>query len=258
MAFAQEDDAGEPSAQTQDDVGQSADRHYGEAVRLFGQGRYHEAIDEFDRAIELGGEPIFFCNRGVALIKLNEWESALSDLRTCRQTFDGEADELAQIDAQHRGLRAFVRGVRPRAVEVARDIAAGDISPRVVQVNEPQSPWNLELAGHLSLGSGAVLLTAALMLDYLSSDLREDFITESKGGPGTSEQRYRELRDDISTRRKVLAGLGISGAVLATTGVSILTYSWFFADDAEQEPTAGSMSVAPFEDGASLQLQFDF
>ncbi|QDG53731.1 hypothetical protein FIV42_24200 [Persicimonas caeni] len=236
-----------------------ADRHYGEAVRLFGEGRYREAIEEFNRAIELAEEPVFFCNRGIALIKLNEWNAALSDLKTCRTTFEGSPAEVAQIDAQYKGLRAFVRGVRPRAIEVARDIAAGDISPKVVEVPTPQSPWNVELAGHLSMGTGAVLLTTAVTLDYLSGDLRDDFVAESKGGTGTSPERYRQLRDELETRQNVFTALTISGAALAVTGASVLAYTWFFDDSpAESSSTAGSVSVAPTESGAALQLHLEF
>jgi hypothetical protein len=236
-----------------------ADRHYGEAVRLFGEGRYREAIEEFDRAIAISEEPVFFCNRGIALIKLNEWDSALDDMRTCRTTFEGAPAEVAQIDAQYKGLRTFVRGVRPRAVEVARDIAAGNVSPNVVEVPERQSPWNLELAGHLSLGTGAVLLTAAVTLDYLSADLRDDFVAQSEGGPGTSPRRYQDLRSELETRQTVFTGLTISGAALSVTGISILAYSWFFSDSpAEESSTASSVSVAPTDGGASLQLHLDF
>ncbi|MFP4599014.1 MAG: hypothetical protein ACLFVJ_12225 [Persicimonas sp.] len=234
-----------------------ADQHYGEAVRLFGEGRYREAIEEFDRAIELSDESVFFCNRGIALIKLNEWNAALDDMHACRQRFEGDDEELAQIDAQYRGLHAFVRGVRPHAVEVARDIASGGVSETGVAVDEP-SPWTLELAGHLSLGTGSVLLTAAVMLDYLSADLKDEFVTQSNGGPGTSPQRHAELGDELETRQNVFAGLTISGAALAVTGVSILSYEWFFADNASDQTAAGSVSVAPSDDGAALQLRLEF
>lgn len=238
---------------------QQADKHYGEAVRLFGEGRYREAIEEFNQAIALAEEPVFFCNRGIALIKLNEWNAALSDLKTCQSTFRGSPAEVAQIDAQYKGLRAFVRGVRPRAMEVARDIAAGDITPKVVEVTTKQSPWNIELAGHLSLGTGAALLTAAVTLDYLSGALRDDFVAESEGGAGTSPERYRQLRDELETRQDVFTALTISGATLAVTGVSVLAYTWFFEDDpAEQSSTAGSVSLAPTDSGAALQLHLEF
>lgn len=252
--------AGENDADESSSAGdrQAADQHYGEAVRLFGQGRYREAIEEFDRAITLSPEPVFYCNRGIAFIKINEWEGALDDLRTCRQTYEGSEAEIAQIDAQYQGLRTFVRDVRPRAIEVAQDIASGELAPKVVTVAEPEDPWNVELLGHLSTGTGAVLLTAALTLDYLSGDLRDEFVAESQGGPGTSAKRYRELRDELETRQNVFTGLTISGATLVVTGVSVLTYSWFFADTPDQGDTTGSVSVAPLDGGATLQLHLDF
>ena len=250
-----EDEKAEPSVEQR----RAADRRYEIAVRLFGEGRYREAIDEFSRAIELSGEPVFYCNRGVAFIKVNEWDAALEDLHTCRSTFQGSPAELAQIDAQYRGLQAFVRGVRPRAIEVARDIATGQIEPTVVKVSEKESPWNVELLGHLSLGTGSVLLTTALTLDYLSADLREDFVEQSQGGLGTSEQRYRDLRDELETRQQVFTGLLISGAALAVTGISVLTYTWFIADEpSDQAPQAAELAVEPRDGGASLHLRLDF
>jgi hypothetical protein len=249
------------AAQENADAVQSAEagRHYDEAVRLFGEGRYREAIEGFDRAIELSAEPVFFCNRGIALIKLNEWDSALDDMRTCRTTFEGAPAEVAQIDAQYRGLLAFVRGVRPRAVEVARDMAAGSISPTVVEIPQSKDPWDIDLAGHLSLGTGAVLLTAAATLDYLSADVRDDFVAQSEGGPGTSSKRYQDLRAELETRQTVFTALTITGGALSVTGVSILAYSWFFSDSpAETSSTASSVSIAPTDGGAALQLHLDF
>lgn len=232
--------------------------HYNEAARLFGEGRYREAIDEFDQAIALAQEPVFYCNRGIAFIKINEWDAALADLHSCRQTYKGSAQEIAQIDAQYKGLRAFVRVVRPRAIEVAQDFASGQIRPRVVKIPEPQSPWDVALLGHISTGTGAVLLTAALTLDYLSGDLRDEFVAESEGGPGTSRKRYRELRDELETRQTVFTGLTISGATLVVAGVSVLTYTWFFSDTPAPSDTAGSVSVAPLDGGASVQLHLGF
>ncbi len=236
----------------------AADLHYNEAARLFGEGRYREAIEEFDQAIALAKEPVFYCNRGIAFIKINEWQSALQDLRTCRKTYKGGPEEVAQIDAQYKGLRAFVRQVRPRAIEVAEDVATGEISPRVVKVPEPSSPWNVALVGHISTGTGVALLTAALTLDYLSGDLRDEFVAESEGGPGTSMKRYRQLRDELETRQTVFTGLTISGATLVVAGVSVLAYTWFFSDTPAPSDTAGSVSVAPLDGGATVQLHLGF
>jgi tetratricopeptide (TPR) repeat protein len=256
-AYAQQDNTGETSAE------ERADAHYQEAVRLMNGGRYREAVEEFTAAIDLSPSPVLFCNRGVALIKLAEWEDALRDLRTCRDDYETNEEEMAQIDAQYQGVRAMVRTLRPRAIEVARDVAAGDIEPEKVtevKVVEGNKPFDSETLGHLATGTGAVLWTAALTLDFLSKDVREDFVAESRGGPGTSQQRYDELRREVRNRQRVFIGLGVAGSALTLTGISLLSYNWFFKKPVERDASASmpKLIVSGTENGGSVRLRIDF
>lgn len=251
-----DDRDGRPEAADESDRG--ADSHYDEAVRLFGEGRYSESAEEFGRAIESSDEPLIYCNRAIAYIKLQEWEAAESDLRTCRDRFEGSEQERAQIDAEYRGLKKSAQGVRPRAIGVAESIAEPPTEAVEPEPSAPaaDSPWDVELLGHLSLGTGAVFLTAAGMLDYLSADLHDEFIAESGGGPDTSPQRYQELRGELQTRKRIFTGLAIGGTAFALTGISILTYSWFLAEP--PETAAQSMSVSPRRGGGSVWWRLRF
>jgi hypothetical protein len=170
---------------------------------------------------------------------------------------------MAQIDAQYQGVRAMVRTLRPRAIEVARDVAAGDIEPEKVtevKVVEGNKPFDSETLGHLATGTGAVLWTAALTLDFLSKDVREDFVAESRGGPGTSQQRYDELRREVRNRQRVFIGLGVAGSALTLTGISLLSYNWFFKKPVERDASASmpKLIVSGTENGGSVRLRIDF
>lgn len=227
----------------------AAEAHYQAAVRLFGEGRYREALDEFDVAIELSPEPVFYCNRAVVLIKLEESLEALQSLETCRDTFAGDPVELAQIDAQASGVGAFVRHVGPSATRVAQRVASEGVS-----VAPRDDGWGLSDVGYLSLGAGAAVLASAATLDLLSEDLRADFEAEASGEAGTSYVRYRELRDEFETRQAIFAWLTIGGLALAITGVSLVTYDLIVGEESVEvvlSPRLGASGA-----GAELLLRF--
>ena len=253
-ALAQQD----PSPQNERE--ERADAYYQEAVRMMNAGRYREAVEEFTAALELAPSPVLYCNRGIAFVKLSEWEDALSDLRRCRDEYETSEAEMAQIDAQYQGVRVMVRRIRPRAIQVSDGIARGDIEPQKVIVDEDEPFLDTETLGHLSFGTGAVFWTAALTLDFLSRDVREDFVSESQGGPGTSPERYRELRTELQNRKRVFIGLGIAGTALSLTGISLLSYEWFFKKSGEAQARSGqpTLFVAPRSEGAAMGLRLQF
>lgn len=62
-------------------AGDEAARHNDEGARLLAEGRFEEAITEFDAAIELDPDIALACtNRGVAHFQLGNFEQALADL----------------------------------------------------------------------------------------------------------------------------------------------------------------------------------
>ena len=87
-----------------------------------------------------------------------------------------------------------------------------------------QEGFGLSDMGYVTLGIGGALLASAATVDWLSGDLREEFINESQGGPATSSERYDDLRDRVQTRQTVFWGLGASGAALAVAGVGMLVW----------------------------------
>jgi tetratricopeptide (TPR) repeat protein len=208
-----------------EEVASRAESHYQMAVRFFGEGRYREAVDEFDRAIGLIPEAIFFCNRAVSLIKLDEMDAALRSMTECLERFEGDEDELAQIEAQTRALEV-VRLIRLDAAAVARDMAFG--GSRLVDSQEsPRGPVHgLALLGYSGVGTGAALLAGALVLDLASADLKNQYLAQSRGGNGTSEQAHGELADRLRGRQRVFYGLLSAGAVATVIGGGLLTYHY--------------------------------
>jgi tetratricopeptide (TPR) repeat protein len=224
-----------------------AEQHYQTAVVLLSEGRFLEALAEFDAAIELSPQAVFYCNRALVLVKLDETREAVQSLKNCRDLYEGDEEELAQIDAQYHGLAAYEEIVRPHAWTVARDIAAGPLA-----TNEPETPWNLSDFGLITMGVGAALMASAATVDLLSADLKQDFIDESEGGPGTSRERYDELKSDLELRQNLFWGMGGAGAVLLVAGGGMIAYH-FATDDAP-------VTVAPSlgSEGIGVQILTNF
>lgn len=225
-----------------------AERHYQTAVVLLSEGRYLEALNEFDAAIELSPQAIFYCNRALVLIKLKDTTEAVASLKSCRDNFEGDATELAQIDAQYQGVRAYDEILRPHAINTAQDIATGPIKRQPPE----QDAWHADDFGLIFMGLGAAFLASAVTLDLLSADLHDSFIEQSQGGPGTSQARYDELKDDIEFRQNVFWGLTGAGALLVVAGGGLVAYH--LATDATPIAVFPAFSA----DGFAIQIGSKF
>ncbi len=219
-----------------------AEQHYQSAVLLLSEGRYLDALNEFDAAIELSPQAIFYCNRALVLVKLKETGEAVKSLRLCRDNFEGDASELAQIDAQYHGVGAYHDIVRPHSIIIAQDIASGPVTGA-----RSDDAWNVADFGLISMGVGAAFLASALTVDVLSQTLADDFVRESEGGPGTSQTRYDQLKSDLEFRKAVFWGLAGAGAVFVAVGGTMVAYE-FASDD-------GAVTLVPMLDGTTAGLQ---
>jgi tetratricopeptide (TPR) repeat protein len=242
-----------PALAQQASSAQQAEDHYQSAAKLFGEGRYREALEEFDAAIAIAPEAIFFCNRAVVLIKLQEFDAALDSMRTCRDTFEGDPRELAQIDAQLNALTLYVRHLQRNAAATATTIAT---RPKSAPGTPPPKPgWGASDTGYLVLGVGAALLGSAATLDLLSADLVQDY-RDAATGPDPA--RYAQLKQDLSQRQRVFWGLTIGGSILAATGASIVLYNFISEDDTPQ-PISHAMilpTISPDGTGVIFDLRF--
>ncbi|MEL6182751.1 MAG: tetratricopeptide repeat protein, partial [Myxococcota bacterium] len=109
---------------------QDAEAHYQQAIALFNEGQYQDALLSLDTAIALSPEEsVFHCNRGAILLKLRDNAEALHALEVCLATYDGEESEMAQIDAEVQALRLVVRVIEPSALSVSVQSATAPTPP---------------------------------------------------------------------------------------------------------------------------------
>ena len=218
-------DAPAPAPEVPSKARATAETHYQTAVRLYGEGRYREALDEFDAAIAKSPESIFYCNRAVALIKLQEPEEALESLQTCQSTHTGDKAELASIDAQRSGVAVMVDHVQPGVLETVSAINA----PTLVAPEAPRRGWTRLETGILLIGIGGASLASAATLDFLSQELRDQLEAASSvsldGTEGFQEERtrYDELRQRYVRRQRIWLGLTAGGAAITLTGAILVT-----------------------------------
>lgn len=200
-----------------------ADEHYRMAVALFGQGRYRESVAEFDRALEILEDPLIHCNRAVPLIKLEELREAHRSLERCRDAYPEGSQERSEIAAEAAAVGLILEVVRPIAMEVAaRSPERVQIPDEVEGPERRQGPGWMVFSGAGLLGAGAALGAGALVWDLQSASVVEEFLIESEGGPGTSQERYEELYQEVAQRQQVFRILAISGASTALVGAGLL------------------------------------
>ena len=228
---------------------QSADARYAAAMDMVNAGRYREAVDELSRAIEISPENIFFCNRGIVRIRLEEFNEAIKDLKTCRDTFKGDQEELAILDAQYLAVTAAYRGSAARARQVAQGLILARTQPPSIPADSPVAPadvmvqappsaerWGAREYGFLSLIVGGALLGSALTVDLLSAGTKDDFIAASTQG---SPQDYQAAKDSVETRQDAFYALGIAGGVMTLSGLSLVLWD-VLADRGEAQVQVGT------------------
>lgn len=228
----------------------SAEGHYQAAVRLFGEARYREALDEFDAAIEISPESIFYCNRAIVLIQLQEPEAALESLETCQRTHSGGAAELAEIDAQRAAVAVMLENVRESALDTVSSINAP-----MLAAPDVKRGWGLTETGVLLAGVGVAALASAATLDFLSQDLRDDLAASATPTLGSSYQeglaQYEELRTQYVTRQRIWLGLTAAGGLLTLTGATLVALEVFGSKESGVE-----VGVNPITPGVRVKLSW--
>lgn len=210
-----------------------AEAHYQTAVRLFGEGRYREALDEFDAAIALSPESIFYCNRAIVLIQLTEVEEALESLETCQRTFTGDPSELAAIDAQRQGVAQAVRTVRPTTF----DTISAMTTPVVIQEGSAGG-WTRASTGYVLLALGGALIASAATFDVLSAPVRNELDRLAAGPKGATEEEFEEALANYRSQQRIWLLLAGGGALTTLTGAVLVLTHWVGSGDSGAEVTA--------------------
>ncbi len=230
----------------------TAESHYQSAVRLFGEGRYGEALGEFDAAIALSPESIFFCNRAIVLIKLQEPEAALQSLETCQQTHAGDQAELAEIDAQRAAVQVMVGHVRPSVLDTVSLINAPSVAP------DARSGWTWTSTGVLLMSIGGAAIASAATLDFLSKDLQQTLqarataVIVADGDYLRRQAEYDEARKRYVDRQRIWLGLTAAGAVLTVTGATLVVSQWISSTGS----TDVEVGLTPTHPGVVVRLHW--
>ncbi len=264
--------AGATTAAAQSDA-DKAEAFYLQAVEFFNAGRYQEALENFDQAIALQPEAVFYCNRATVLKKLGEHLEALSSMEACMERFevydDESAEEKAQITAEVQAMQVALRNVSPTSRGVATNIATrpsvgggggGGGGPDLVIVG-PSGPGNTDegtdgvtIAAWSAAGVAGAALTAALITDLVTQPLIEDF--ERTAQEGTNRDRYDALRAAIDQRKVIVGSLVVVGSVAAiSSGVLFL-----MRDPVDENRNADNFQtdVVILQGGAAVQMSLDF
>ncbi len=239
---------------------ETAETHYLQALDLFNQGRYVDALERFDQAIALSPDAVFYCNRAVVLLELGQTRDALESMEVCRTGFENaDPEERAQVDAEVNALALAVRHIVPDTRALASTIAftrsrpKREEAPAVTIVVAPTGAEELdsvELAAWAVGAVGALSLTAALIVDLVTLPLIDEY--RASGREGRSRSSYDGLRRAIDQRQVLIGSLLVAGVV--SGGASARLFWWNMS--AGDEPVDASLSVAP--GGALIRLGVSF
>ena len=252
------------SVEAQEAPEEKADAFYLQAIQLFNEGRYQEALENFDRAIALNPVAVFFCNRGTVLMKLDERAEALVSMESCLSRFEvtdeESAAEKAQIDAEVGALRLVVRGLVPASARVATNIATkpeGEDRTKIVivePIDEGVDMWAVGAWG--AAGVAGASLLGALVLDLVTQPVIEDFKRTAEAGD--NRERYDALRGAIDQRKVVIGALVVAGSVSAIASGVLF---WAGTDsDSGGAPRRGEVEadIQLLDGGAALQFGVAF
>lgn len=229
--------AQQPEDEGDEDV-QSAADDYARAINLYNEGKNREALQAFDAAISKSNEPVYLCNRAVVLITLEEYALAISDLKTCRDTYEMNDRERAYIDAQLGALSIFEYVIQPKSRAITERVANppeerdNTITSTVttpIQDSAPSSPTGssspLRAMGWVALGTGAGALIGVGALELITLQEVRTFRQECQGKQAPYAADCAMLQSTLTTQQKLSRALLISGGVLSITGAALLLIS---------------------------------
>ncbi len=99
-----------PASRTAGHPAEGAVQHYQRGLELGDEGRWREAVSEFDRAISLNPDHVnAYAQRGFAYAELGETDRAIADMQRAR-AFARDRDTIADLESSIKELREGGRG----------------------------------------------------------------------------------------------------------------------------------------------------
>lgn len=261
--------AGQARAQLSADQKQEMRQHYEKATRAYDIEKYGEAVDEYQKAYEIGGDPAMLYNIAQAYRLNKQLPDALHFYRRYlqrspnarnREDVDRKINELEQsIEAKRKADEAAAAAARLRAPPpvVPPPHPAVLAPPKIVTVPapvaEPEGVNGLRVAGIVVTSVGAAALITSGITGYLASKKGDDLTNASKNN-GTFNPSVESSGKTLNT---VAIATVIGGGVMAVVGTVLIVVS---GKGSTGETAAQSVALAPIVGagtvGASAALTF--
>jgi len=259
--------AGAARAQLTTEQKQEMRQHYEKATRAYDIEKYGEAVDEYQKAYEIGGDPAMLYNIAQAYRLNKQLPDALHFYRRYlqrspnarnREDVERKINDLEQsIEAKRKADEAAAAAARLRAPPQATPPPRPAVlaSPRLVTVPaRPAEGVNgMRVAGIVVTSVGAAALITSGITGYLASKKGDDLTNASKN-MGTFDPSVESSGKTLNT---VAIATVIGGGVMAVVGTVLLLVSGNGpADETAPRPVALAPIVGVGSVGASAALSF--
>ena len=258
--------AGQAQAQLTADQKQEMRQHYEKATRAYDIEKYGEAVDEYQKAYEIGGDPAMLYNIAQAYRLNKQLPDSLHFYRRYlqrspnarnREDVERKINDLEQtIEARRKADEAAAAAARlrqPPAVSPPPPKAVLP-PPKVVTIPPPPSGNGLRVAGIVVTSVGVAALITSGITGYLASKKGDDLTNASKNG-GTFDPSVESSGKTLNT---IAIATVIGGGVMAVVGTVLLVASRKGPDEGTTSPpvTAFAPLVGPGTVGAAAALTF--
>ena len=259
--------AGRASAQLTADQKQEMRQHYEKATRAYDIEKYGEAVDEYQKAYEIGGDPAMLYNIAQAYRLNKQLPDALHFYRRYlqrspnarnREDVERKINDLEQsIEAKRKADEASATAAKLRAPPPVTSAPKPAVlpPPRIVTVPPPaQEGGNgMRVAGIVVTSVGAAALITAGITGYLAGKKGDDLTNASKN-MGMFDPSVESSGKTLNT---VAIATVIGGGVMAVVGTVLLVSSRKGpSDETPAHPVALAPVLGAGTVGASAALTF--
>jgi tetratricopeptide (TPR) repeat protein len=219
--------SGQAAAQLSPEQKLEMRKHYEKATRAYDIEKYGEAVDEYQKAYEIGGDPAMLYNIAQAYRLNDQLPDALHFYRrylqrspNARNREDVErkiADLEQSIEARQKEAK-----LHPPTVTATPVPAEGYLpSPNLVQLPPRQSGNPRRVVGIVLVSVGAAALVTAGITGHLAAGKGDDLTAASKNG-GTFDPSLESSGKSLNT---IAIVSGIAGGVMAAVGTVLIVAS---------------------------------